>query len=55
VGVAWRWIVSGVLAIGIGLAVWPTTFILVPAGVVFVGIGVTKLVRSVWATHCRSR
>jgi hypothetical protein len=51
----WRWIVSGVLAIGVGLAVWPTTFILVPAGVVFVAIGVTKWVRSVWATHSRSR
>jgi len=55
VDVAWRWIVSGVLAIGVGLAVWPTTFILVPAGVVFVTIGVTKWVRSVWATHSRSR
>jgi hypothetical protein len=55
VDVAWRWIVSGVLAIGVGLVVWPTTFILVPAGVVFVAIGVTKWVRSIWATHSRSR
>ena len=55
VDVAWRWIVSGVLTIGVGLAVWPTTFILVPAGVVFVAIGVTKWVRSIWATHSRSR
>jgi hypothetical protein len=39
---AWRWLVGGVLAIGVGLAVWPTTFILVPAGVVLLGIGVVK-------------
>jgi hypothetical protein len=30
VDVAWRWILSGVFAIGVGLTVWPTTFILVP-------------------------
>jgi len=55
VDVAWRWILSGVFAIGVGLAVWPTTFILVPAGVVLVAIGVTKWVRSIWATHSRPR
>jgi hypothetical protein len=55
VDVAWRWIVGGVLAIGVGLVVWPTTFILVPAGVVLVAIGVTKAVRSIWAAHSRSR
>jgi hypothetical protein len=54
VDVAWRWIVSGVLAIGVGLVVWPTTFILVPAGVVLVAIGVTKWVRSIWAAHSHS-
>ena len=43
---AWRWLVVGALAMGVGLAVWWTTFILVPAGVVLVGIGVTKWVRS---------
>jgi hypothetical protein len=46
VRVAWRWLVVGGLAIGVGLAVWPTTFIIVPAGVVLVAIGATKWVRS---------
>jgi hypothetical protein len=46
VSVAWRWLVVGGLAIGVGLAVWWTTFILVPVGVVLVGVGVTKWVRS---------
>jgi hypothetical protein len=55
VDVAWRWLVSGVLAIGVGLAVWPTTFILVPAGIVLAAIGVTKWVRSIRAAHARSR
>jgi hypothetical protein len=55
VNVAWRWILSGVLAIGVGLAVWPTTFILVPAGVVLVAIGVMKRVRSIRTAHSRSR
>lgn len=55
VDVAWRWLVGGVLAIGVGLAVWPTTFILVPAGVVLAAIGVTKWVRSIRAAHARSR
>jgi len=43
--VGWQWLLGGVVAIGIGLAVWPTTFILVPAGVVLVAVGVMKLVR----------
>jgi uncharacterized membrane protein len=55
VDVAWRWILSGVLAIGVGLAVWPTTFILVPAGAVLVANGVMKWVRSIRAAHSRSR
>jgi hypothetical protein len=55
VDVAWRWLVSGVLAIGVSLAVWPTTFILVPAGIVLAAIGVTKWVRSIRAAHSRSR
>jgi len=54
VSVAGRWLVGGVLAIAVGLAVWPTTFILVPAGVVLVAIGAMKWVRSIWATHSRS-
>jgi hypothetical protein len=49
VNAAWRWLVGGVLAVGVGLAVWPTTFLLVAAGVVLVTIGATKWVRSVWA------
>jgi hypothetical protein len=44
-----------VLAIGVGLAVWPTTFILVPAGVVLFAIGATQWIRSIWATYSRSR
>jgi uncharacterized membrane protein len=55
VDVAWRWILSGALAIGVGLAVWPTTFILVPAGAVLVANGVMKWVRSIRAAHSRSR
>jgi hypothetical protein len=55
VDVAWRWLLSGVLAIGVGLAVWPTTFILVPAAIVLVAIGVMKWVRSIRAVHARSR
>jgi 4-amino-4-deoxy-L-arabinose transferase-like glycosyltransferase len=55
VNVAWRWLVGGGLAVGVGLTVWPTTFILVPAGVVLVTIGATKWVRSIWAAHSRSR
>ncbi len=49
--VAWRWLVGGGLAVGVGLAVWPTTFILVPAGVMLVSIGATKWVRSIWTAH----
>jgi hypothetical protein len=55
VNVAWRWLVGGVLAIAVGLAVWPTTFILVLAGMVLLVIGAMKWVRSIWATHSRSR
>jgi hypothetical protein len=43
---AWRWLVGGVLAIGVGLALWFTTFILVPAGVVLLGIWAVKFFRS---------
>ena len=46
VDVAWRWLVSGVVAISVGLAVWWTAFVLIPVGVVLVVIGMTKLVRS---------
>jgi hypothetical protein len=43
---AWPWLVGGVLAIGIGLAVWFMAFVLVPAGVVLIVVGITKLMRS---------
>jgi hypothetical protein len=55
VNVAWRWLVGGVFAVGVGLAVWPTTFILFPAGVVLVSIGATKWVRSIGGSDSRSR
>jgi hypothetical protein len=45
VDLAWRWLVGGVVAIVVGLAVWWTAFILVPAGVVLLVIGMTKSVR----------
>jgi hypothetical protein len=51
VSIAWRWLVGGVVAIGVGLAVWPTTFILVPTGVVLFVIGMTKSVRSTMRSH----
>jgi hypothetical protein len=43
--VAWRWLAGGVVAIVVGLAVWWTAFILVPAGVVLLVIGTTKSLR----------
>lgn len=51
VNVAWRRLVGGVLAIAVGLAVWPTTFILVPTGAILVVIGMTKWLRSVLRSH----
>jgi uncharacterized protein (DUF2062 family) len=42
---AWPWFLGGALAISIGLAVWFTVFISVPAGAVFIAVGITKLVR----------
>jgi hypothetical protein len=53
VDVAWRWLVSGAVAISVGLAVWWTAFVLVPAGVVLLAIGMTKSVRS--TLRARSR
>jgi hypothetical protein len=44
----------GVLAIGVGLAVWWTAFILVPPGVLSIAVGITKLVRSRTAASQRS-
>ena len=47
VDLAWRWLVGGVVAIVVGLAVWWTAFILVPAGVVLLVIGMAKSVRGI--------
>jgi divalent metal cation (Fe/Co/Zn/Cd) transporter len=43
---AWPWLAGGLLAIGIGLAVWFTAFVLVPAGAVMIAVGIMKLARS---------
>jgi uncharacterized membrane protein YfcA len=43
---AWPWLAGGVLAIGIGLTVWFTAFVLIPAGVVLIAVGITRLMRS---------
>jgi hypothetical protein len=51
---AWPWLASGVLAIGIGLAVWFTAFVLVHVGAVIVVVGIMKLVRSRTAASPRS-
>ena len=40
--IAWRWIVSGVVVIGVGLAVWWTAFVLVPVGVVLLIVGIAR-------------
>jgi hypothetical protein len=53
VDVAWRWLVSGVVAISVGLVVWWTAFVLVPFGVVLLVIGMTKSARS--TLRARSR
>jgi hypothetical protein len=50
----WPWLAGGVLAIGVGLAVWWTAFILVPAGAVSIAVGITKLVRNRTAASPRS-
>jgi uncharacterized membrane protein len=42
---AWRWLISGVVAISAGFVVWWTALVLVPVGVVLVVIGM-KSVRS---------
>jgi hypothetical protein len=47
VDLAWRWLVGGVIAIVVGLAVWWTAFILIPAGVVLLVVGITKSVRRI--------
>ena len=42
----WKPILAGTVLIGIGLAIWWTAFILVPGGLILIGIGVVKYVRS---------
>ena len=46
VDVAWRWLVSGVVAISVGMAIWWTAFVLVPMGVGVLVMGMTKSVQS---------
>jgi hypothetical protein len=53
VDVAWRWLVGGVVAISVSLAVWWTAFVLVPVGVVLLVIGMTKSGRSTLRTRLR--
>ena len=44
--VAWPWLAGGVLAVGVGLAVWWTALILVPGGALSIAVGLIKWVRS---------
>jgi hypothetical protein len=46
VKVAWPRLAGGVLAIGVGLVVWWTAFILIPGGAVSIAVGIIKSVRS---------
>jgi hypothetical protein len=41
----WRWIASGVALISLGLVLWYTTFVAVPAGLILITIGLVKVVR----------
>jgi hypothetical protein len=45
----WWWFAWGLGAIAVGLAVWATTFVLVPAGVVFIVVGIVR-----WASQGRA-
>ena len=47
VDVAWRWLLGGLVAVVVGLAIWWTAFIFVPAGVVLLIIGTTRSVRAI--------
>jgi hypothetical protein len=46
VKIAWRWLACGLFAIGVGLAVWWTAFILVPIGAVSIVVGIIRSVRN---------
>jgi hypothetical protein len=43
-----RWVIAGVAAIMVGLAIWATTFVLVPAGLTMIVVGVVR-----WASARR--
>jgi len=45
----WRWFVAGVGCVAVGLALWPTAFVLLPAGVVLIGVGAAKILRQAGA------
>lgn len=42
---AWLWIASGVALIALGLVLWYTAFVAVPAGVILVAVGLVRTVR----------
>ena len=46
----WRWFLAGAVAIGLGLLVWWTAFVLVPVGVLLISFGVLRAIRD----HARS-
>jgi len=46
VKIAWLWLACGLFAIGVGLAVWWTAFILVPIGAVSIVVGIIRSVRN---------
>ena len=41
----WRWIAGGVIAIGVGLTIWETAFVLVPLGLILIGVSTVKALR----------
>ena len=40
-----RWFIAGAVAIGVGLLVWWTAFVLVPVGVLLMSFGVLRAIR----------
>ena len=42
----WGWIAGGVIAIGVGLTIWYTAFVLVPLGLILIGVGTVKSLRA---------
>jgi hypothetical protein len=43
--VDWPWFIAGAVAIGVGLLVWWTAFVLVPVGVLLISFGVLRAIR----------